>query len=58
MNHLQNNNQIDCKALTAEKEIPRNISSLEEGPRGGEDDKDVSSVQDVDISDGGKLFFN
>ena len=46
------------KALTAEKDVPRNMSSLEEAKDDQDDDMEVSSVKDVDISDGGKLLFN
>ena len=44
--------------MTAEKDVPRNLSSLEEGKDNQVDDIEVSSVKDVDISDGGKLLFN
>ena len=44
--------------MTAEKDVPRNLSSLEEGKDNQVEDIEVSSVKDVDISDGGKLLFN
>ena len=50
--------QVECKALTAEKENARNMSRLDQVDHAGGDEHETLSVKDAEISDGAKLLFN